>query len=231
MQGLVLAVGMHTNTGVAAGSTPAPLLPIDGAPLLLHTLDWLKRYDVTRVAVAFDRAAQEVEETIDGGPPPEVDIVWSSAADHLGTAGAAKQLEDFFDDTFVVVHGELLLDIDLAALVEYHRARRGLVTIGLVHTDDPPAHHMVQCDSMGGVVRFAVNPQSWTSEQRTASAGIFVAEPEVLAHIPDDRLFNWEDHLFPLLVARGDLVFAQLLDGTVVDMSIPGAYEGSTPES
>ena len=223
MQGLVLALGTRLNAEGAAGPTPAPLLPIDGTPLLVHTLHWLKRYGVLRVVVAFDRAAQDAEESIGDGSRWGVDIVWSSATDHRGTAGVAKQLEDYFDDTFVVVYGDRLLDLDLAALVDYHRARRGLMTIGLVHTDDPPAHHMVECDSMGGVVRFAVNPQSWTREQRTASAGIFVVEPEVLAHIPDDRLFNWEEHLLPLLVARGDLVYAQLLDGAVVDMNVPDA--------
>ena len=84
---------------------------------------------------------------------------------------------------------------------------------------------MVECVSIGQVVRFAIHPASWQSEQRTAAAGLYLAEPDILQHIPTDRAFDWEEHLLPLLVAQDQAVYGQLVDQPVVDIRTPAAYE------
>ncbi len=216
MKALVLALGAGRGMQPWRGRTPAPLLPVRGEPVLVHTLRWLTHHRPSGVAVAIYRQAAEIREAIDA-EVKGIDLLWSQETEPHGTARAAAELGPFLDETFVVVYGNLLVDVDLTALLDYHRARHALATIGLVHTDDPAANVMVECDSAGAVVRLAVHPTTWTDERRTASAGIFVVEPEVLARIPDDRPFDWESHLFPVLVADGDPIFAQLLGGTVVD--------------
>ena len=74
-------------------------------------------------------------------------------------------------------------------------------------------------------MRFVQHPATWLSEERTAAIGLYIAEPAVLDHIPADRPFEWEDHLLPLLVARGEAVYGQILDGPVLDVGRPGVYE------
>ena len=224
MKALVLALGAGRGTQPWRDSIPTPLLPIRGEPLLVHTLRWLKRCGIADVAVALHQQAEEIREAI-GDEVDGIRPLWSREADPRGTAGASRQLAPFLDETFVVVYGNLLLDVDLAALADYHQARHALVTIGLAHTDDPASSNMVECDSSGGVVRFAVKPATWAGEQRTASAGIFIAEPAVLDYIPDDRVFDWDDHLLPLLVAEGQPVYAQLVDGGIVDVGKASEYE------
>jgi NDP-sugar pyrophosphorylase family protein len=224
MKALVLALGAGRGAQPWRETIPTPLLPVHGEPLLVHTLRWLKRSGIADIAVALHQQAEEIREAIgdevDGTRP-----IWSREADPRGTAGAASQLAPFLDETFLVVYGNLLLDVDVADLADYHQARHALVTLGLVHTDDPASNNMVECDSSGGVVRFAVKPATWTSAQRTASAGIFIAEPAALDYIPDDRVFDWEDHLLPLLVAEEQPIYAQLVDGNIVDIGKASEYE------
>ena len=224
MKALVLALGAGRGTQPWRETTPTPLLPVRGEPLLVHTLRWLKCSGIAEVAVALHQQAEAIRQAI-GDEVDGVSPLWAIETDPRGTAGANRQLAPFLDETFVVVYGNLLLDVDLADLADYHDARHALVTAGLAHTDDPSSNNMVECDSSGGVVRFAVKPATWASEQRTASAGIFIAEPAALDYIPDDRVFDWDDHLLPLLVAEGQPVYAQLVDGGIVDVGKASEYE------
>ncbi len=187
------------------------------------TLRWLQQQDLHEVAVVT--SGQVPPAQVAAGQEQHFAVHWVQMDEDRGTAGAAKDLADFLDRTFVVVSAGRRYDVDLAALHDYHRRRSALVTIGLIHVDEPRSHYMVECDSMGEVNNFLVRPATWTSEQRTASAGLYIAEPEVFDHIPDDRRFDWEEHLFPLLVAGDHPLYGQILDGTVVELGAAGDPE------
>jgi mannose-1-phosphate guanylyltransferase/phosphomannomutase len=198
---------------------------VTGTPAIIHTLAWLKRHGITHAAIAVHEAADAFVDLIGDGQTWGLKVEWIRDAGVHGTAGAARQLGEFLDETFVVVHGHLLVDDDLAALLDYHNARDAMLTVGLKHTGEPQAHNMVECASTGMVVRFVLRPATWSSEQRTMAPGLYITEPAVLAHIPNDRRFDWEEHLVPLLVAQREPVYAQLLDGQVADLRVPHAYE------
>lgn len=229
MNALVLAFDASRDRERASGADPLPLLPVGGTPAIIHTLAWLKRHGVSEVAIAVEEAADALVDLIGDGRPWGLDVEWSRDAAQLGTAGVARQLGEFLDDTFVVVHGYLHLDVDLTALLDYHDARKALVTAGLRHTRDPQSHDMVECASSGEVRRFAIRPATWPSEQRTCAAGLYVAEHAVLERIPAERAFDWEEHLLPLLVAQREPVYAQLLDGSIVDLGRPDEYAAVRP--
>lgn len=229
MKAMVLAAGAGTRLRPLTDSIPKPMLPIGGEPLLVHLLRWLKRYGVDDVALNLHHLPEVIQNQLGDGSQLGLNLIYSFEPELLGTAGAVKKLEAFFaqpcDQPFVVVYGDLLLDGDLAALIDYHRSRRALVTLGLKHTDDPQSQGMVACDSAGRVVRFVEKPAHWNDEQRTANAGVYIVEPEVLQHIPADRPCDWGHDMFPLLIAQGAALYAQMLDGTVIDIGTPAAYE------
>lgn len=229
MKAMVLAAGAGTRLRPLTDSIPKPMLPIGGEPLLVHLLRWLKRYGVDDVALNLHHLPEVIQNALGDDAQLGLNLIYSFEPELLGTAGAVKKLEPFFaqpfDQPFVIVYGDLLLDVDLAALIEYHRSRRALVTLGLKHTDDPRSQGMVVCDSAGRVVRFVEKPAHWNGEQRTANAGVYIVEPEVLQHIPADRPSDWGHDVFPLLIAQGLPLYAQLLDGTVIDIGTSAVYE------
>jgi NDP-sugar pyrophosphorylase family protein len=225
MKAIVLAAGVGTRLRPLTDSIPKPLLPVGGEPLLVHLLRWLQRHGLRHVAINLHHLPEMIQDTLGDGNDLGLQLTYSFEPQLLGTAGAVKKLAPFFDETFVVVYGDLLLDADLSALLDYHRSRRALVTIGLKHTDDPPSQGMVACNSAGRVVRFVEKPAAWDDTQRTANAGVYIVEPEVLHQVPADRPSDWGHDIFPLMIANGAEIYAQLLDGTVIDIGTPEAYE------
>ncbi len=195
----------------------ALILAGDQASALPQTLGWLKGQGIDDVAIAVDDLSATFEETVGDGIDWGVNVVWTPGLQARGSAGIARDIAAFFDDTFVILRGDRLFNLELAELLDYHRARRAELTIGLRHVDAPARHSMVECDSMGSVIRFAVHPANWTSEQHTASIGMYLVEPSVLATVPGDRPFDWEEHVLPLLVTGGERIFGQLVDGVVTE--------------
>ena len=225
MKAMVLAAGAGTRLRPLTDAIPKPMLPIGGEPLLVHLLRWLKRYGIEDVALNLHHLPEVIQDALGDGSQLGLNLIYSFEPELLGTAGAVKKLAAFFDQPFVVVYGDLLLDVDLAALIDYHQSRRALVTLGLKPTNDPTSQGMIACDSAGRVVRFTEKPASWNHEQRTANAGVYIVEPEVLQHVPTDRPSDWGHDIFPLLIAQGAPLYAQLLDGTVIDIGTHAAYE------
>jgi mannose-1-phosphate guanylyltransferase len=226
---MVLAAGAGTRLRPLTDAIPKPMLPIGGEPLLVHLLRWLKRYGVDDVALNLHHLPEVIQDALGDGSQLGLNLMYSFEPQLLGTAGAVKKLEAFFAQPvyqpFVVVYGDLLLDGNLAALIDYHRSRRALVTLGLKHTDDPQSQGMIACDSAGRVLRFVEKPAHWDEVQCTANAGVYIVEPSVLQYIPAARPSDWGHDIFPLLIAQGVPLYAQLLDGTVIDIGTPAAYE------
>jgi mannose-1-phosphate guanylyltransferase len=225
MKAMILAAGAGTRLRPLTDTIPKPMLPIRGEPLLVHLLRWLKRYEISDIALNLHHLPERIQDELGDGAALGLNLIYSFEPTLLGTAGAVKKLAAFFDQPFVLVYGDLLLDVDLAALLDYHRSRRALVTIGLKHTDDPPSQGMIACDSSGRVLRFVEKPAAWDHEQRTANAGVYIVEPEALGQIPADRPSDWGHDLFPLLIAQGAPIYAQLLDGPVIDIGTLAVYE------
>jgi NDP-sugar pyrophosphorylase family protein len=109
--------------------------------------------------------------------------------------------------------------------MSFHTARKALITIGLKHTDDPSSQGMVSVDSAGKLLRFVEKPAQWNDVQRTANAGIYIVEPEVINRIPANRPTDWGHDILPLLIAEGAPVYGQLIDGQLVDIGSHEVYE------
>jgi len=225
MQAMILAAGVGSRLRPLTDTIPKPMLPIRGQPLLVHTLQWLKRYGITQVALNLHHLPEVVQQALDDGSQWGLQLHYSVERELRGTAGAVKDQEAFWTDTFVVIYGDLLIDIDLDALLDFHRARRALITVGLKHTDDPQSQGMVELDSAGKLRRFVEKPAHWPEDQRSANAGIYIVEPEVLQHIPADRPSDWGHNILPLLIANGAPVYGQLVEGQLVDIGTHAIYE------
>lgn len=222
---MILAAGVGSRLRPLTDTIPKPMLPIAGEPLLAHTIRWLKRYGIDQIAMNLHHLPEVVQNGLGDGSQWGVQLFYMFEPELRGTAGAVKAFEQFWDEAFVVVYGDLLVDIDLAALLDYHRSRRALVTIGLKPTDDPQSQGMVALDSAGKLVRFAEKPAHWPPDQRTANAGIYIVESEALDHIPADRPSDWGADIFPLLISQGAPIYGQLVDGQLIDIGTPAIYE------
>ncbi len=143
----------------------------------------------------------------------------------LDTAGAIAFAARHagIDETFLVVNGDVLTDVDTTALVAFHRSHGAMATIHLKAVEDPTRFGVVPTDADGRVIEFVEKPPADRVPTNLINAGTYVLEPDVLDRIPDDRRVSVERETFPALAAEG-AVYALASDAYWLDTGTPAAY-------
>ncbi len=120
----------------------------------------------------------------------------------LGTAGSVRNAAHLLDETFLVISGDALTDIDLTSVVRQHRERKANASIVLRSVPNPLEYGVVVTDPEGNVVRFLEKPSWGEVFSDQANTGIYVAEPSVLGHIKPDTVADWSQDVFPAMLRR-----------------------------
>src|SRR5213079_3546320 len=142
-----------------------------------------------------------------------IELGYSVEESPLGTAGSVRLAAGRLDDTFLVISGDALCDLDLTQLVEAHREQGASVTIGLKSVENPLEFGIVVTDEDGRVERFLEKPSWGQVFSDTINTGIYVLEPEVLRHVPKDRPYDFSKDLFPLLLEMGRPIYGYVCEG------------------
>jgi NDP-sugar pyrophosphorylase family protein len=198
------------------------MLPVAGVPLLVRTLAWLRRYGVTEAALNLHHLPEVVRAGLGDGSAFGMELRYAVEPKLRGTAGAIHGFPGFFDAPFLVIYGDLLLDLDLDDLTQFHNERGALMTLALKRTSTPRSQGMIEVDADGRVLRFVEKPAVWDSGD-TANAGVYVCQPEVLAHVPPG-VSDFGHDLIPALLRDGALVYGRPLRGYLLDIGTPEAY-------
>ena len=189
------------------------MVPIVGKPCMEHILELLQRHGFEDVIVTVAFLPQAIRSYFGSGETLGIEIGYSVEESPLGTAGSVRLAAGRLDDTFLVISGDALCDVDLDRLVEFHREKKASVTIGLKSVDNPLEFGIVVTDEDGRVERFLEKPSWGQVFSDTINTGIYVLEPEVLQHVPTDRPYDFSKELFPLLLEMGRPIYGCVLDG------------------
>ncbi len=208
-----MAGGEGTRLRPLTSNQPKPMVPIVGKPCMEHILELLKQHGMEEVIVTVAFLPQAIRSYFGDGSALGLDISYSVEESPLGTAGSVRLAADRLDDTFLVISGDALCDVDLTKLVEFHREKGSSVTIGLKSVDNPLEFGIVVTDEEGRIERFLEKPSWGQVFSDTINTGIYVLEPEVLRHIPTDRPYDFSKELFPLLLEMGRPMYGFVLDG------------------
>jgi len=213
VKAVVIAGGEGTRLRPLTSNQPKPMVPIVGKPCMEHILDLLRRHDMHEVVVTLAFMPQAIRTYFGDGTTLEMDVDYSVEEQPLGTAGSVRLARERLDDTFLVISGDALCDVDLTGLVAAHREKGAAVTIALKSVDNPLEFGIVVTDEDGRVERFLEKPSWGQVFSDTINTGIYVLEPEVLRHIPTDRPYDFSKELFPLLLEMGRPIYGHVLDG------------------
>src|SRR4051794_33135066 len=213
MKAVVMAGGEGTRLRPLTSNQPKPMVPIVGKPCMEHIVELLRDHGFDEVVVTLAFMPQAIRSYFGDGEALGVKIEYSVEDTPLGTAGSVKQAEGALQETFLVISGDALCDVDLGALLDFHREKQAAVTIGLKSVDNPLEFGIVVTDEDGRVERFLEKP-SWSQVfSDTINTGIYVMEPEVLRHIPPGESYDFSSQLFPLLLEMGRPLYGFVLDG------------------
>jgi mannose-1-phosphate guanylyltransferase / phosphomannomutase len=213
VKAVVMAGGEGTRLRPLTSNQPKPMVPIVGKPCMEHILELLKQHGFEEVVVTVAFMPQAIRSYFGAGDSLGLAIEYSVEEQPLGTAGSVRLASDALDDTFLVISGDALCDIDLGSLVQTHKEKGAAVTIGLKSVDNPLEFGIVVTDEDGRIERFLEKPSWGQVFSDTINTGIYVLEPEVLKHVPTDRPYDFSKELFPLLLEMGRPLYGCVLDG------------------
>jgi len=213
MKAVVMAGGEGTRLRPLTSNQPKPMVPIVGKPCMEHIVELLKLHGLEDIIVTTAFLPQAIRSYFGDGESLGVNIGYSVEESPLGTAGSVRLAADRLDDTFLVISGDALCDVDLTGLVEFHREKKASVTIGLKAVENPLEFGIVVTDEEGRVERFLEKPSWGQVFSDTINTGIYVLEPEVLQHVPTDRPYDFSKELFPLLLEMGRPIYGHVFDG------------------
>src|SRR5690349_7633294 len=213
MKAVVMAGGEGTRLRPLTSNQPKPMVPIVGKPCMEHIVELLRRHGFEDVIVTVAFLPRAIRTYFGSGETLGIDIGYSVEESPLGTAGSVRLAGNKLDDTFLVISGDALCDVDLTRLVEFHREKGASVTIGLKSVDNPLEFGIIVTDEEGRIERFLEKPSWGQVFSDTINTGIYVLEPEVLRHVPKDRPYDFSKELFPLLLEMGRPLYGFVLDG------------------
>ena len=213
MKAIVMAGGEGTRLRPLTSNQPKPMVPIVGKPCMEHILELLKAHGLEDVIVTLAFLPQAIRSYFGDGESLGLNISYSVEETPLGTAGSVRLATRRLDEPVLVISGDALCDVDLGALVARHEEKGAAVTIGLKSVDNPLEFGIVVTDEDGRIERFLEKPSWGQVFSDTINTGIYVLEPEVLRHIPDDRPYDFSKELFPLLLEMGRPLYGHVFDG------------------
>ena len=231
MKAMTLAAGKGTRVQPITHVIPKPMIPILQKPVMEFLLELLKEHGFTEVMVNVS-PAEEIENYFRDGQRFGVEIAYSFEGriedgeligDALGSAGGLKKIQDFqnfFDDTFVVLCGDALIDLDLTEAVRRHREKGALASLVTkrVPKDQVSSYGVVVSDVEGRIQAFQEKPTVDEALSDTINTGIYLFEPEIFKHIPSGESFDIGSDLFPKLVELGAPFYALPMEFEWVDI-------------
>ena len=233
MKAMILAAGKGTRVRPITYTTPKPMIPILQKPVMEFLLELLRQHGFDQIMVNVSHLAEEIESYFRDGQRFGVEIGYSfegSIDDNgklvgkaIGSAGGMRKIQDFktfFDDTFIVLCGDALIDLDLTAAVKWHREKGSIATIVTksVPKEEVSSYGIVVTDNEGRVKEFQEKPTVEEAKSTNISTGIYIFEPEIFEHIPSDVEYDIGGDLFPKLVEMGAPFYAKAMDFEWVDI-------------
>jgi mannose-1-phosphate guanylyltransferase/phosphomannomutase len=213
MKAVVMAGGEGTRLRPLTSNQPKPMVPVVGKPCMEHILELMRDHGMDEVIVTVAFLPQSIRSYFGQGETLGIQIGYSVEESPLGTAGSVRLAAKQLDETFLVISGDALCDVDLSALVAFHKAKGAAVTIGLKSVENPLEFGIVVTDDEGRIERFLEKPSWGQVFSDTINTGIYVMEPEVLKHVPDDRPYDFSKELFPYLLEMGRPLYGHVMDG------------------
>jgi mannose-1-phosphate guanylyltransferase/phosphomannomutase len=225
VKALVMAGGEGTRLRPMTANQPKPLLPVANKPIMEHVLGLLKRHGFTETVVTVQFFASLVRNYFGDGEDVGMSLQYATEEIPLGTAGSVKNAEDALQSgPFLVISGDALTDIDLSAMVAFHKKQGALVTVGLARVPNPLEFGIVIADEEGRIQRFLEKPTWGQVFSDTVNTGIYVMEPEVLDKVPAGEQVDWSADVFPQLFEAGAPLYGWVADGYWQDVGSPESY-------
>ena len=219
-----MAGGEGSRLRPLTSNTPKPMLPVANTPMMEHIVTLCRRHGLNDVVVTVQYLASVIRTYFGDGADLGVELRYATEETPLGTAGSVGNARDHLDDTFLVISGDALTDIDLGRVVDFHKGHGGPATIVLYEVENPLEFGIVITREDGTVERFLEKPTWGQVFSDAVNTGIYVLDPEIFAHIPPGVPVDFSQDVFPALLEAGTPIHGYVAEGYWEDVGNIEAY-------
>lgn len=241
MRAMVMAAGVGSRLEPLTINVPKPMVPVVNKPAMEHIIALLRRHGITEVVANLWYLPKHIERYFGSGEDFGIKLRYSREEELRGTAGGMLFAKDLLleDDgwevsgrgsssgTFVLMAGDALTTANLTKLIEFHKSRKALATIGLNRVDDVSGFGIVITDADGRIRRFQEKPKPSEADSDLANTMIYVFEPEIFEYIPSSGKPDFGRDIFPLLIREGVPFYGLALDEYWCDIGTLVKYHAS----
>ena len=217
MKAMILAAGKGTRVRPLTNEMPKPMIPIIGKPVMEYLIEELERHGFDEIMINVSHLPEKIESYFGNGERLGVEIGYSFEghiedgeiqSEAVGSAGGIKRIQEFggfFDDTFLVVCGDALIDLDLTKAVREHWKSGAVASICTLSVEPQSVcdYGVVVSDDLGQITSFQEKPSVDDALSNQVNTGIYIFEPEVLDLIPSGQTYDIGSDLFPKIVEQG----------------------------
>ncbi|HEX6311827.1 MAG TPA: sugar phosphate nucleotidyltransferase [Acidimicrobiia bacterium] len=224
MKAVILAGGEGTRLRPLTSNQPKPMMPLVNKPMMEHIVRLLARHGFDDIVVTVAFLANQIRNYFGDGSDFGVRLRYATDESPLGTAGSVRNASVELDDTFLVISGDVLTDIDLTEFVARHREAGAFASIALKRVENPLEFGIVITRPDGSVERFLEKPTWGQVFSDTANTGIYVLEPGVFDFIPEGEVVDFSGDVFPAVLDKDLPLLGQVVDGYWEDVGTLEAY-------
>ena len=221
MKAVIMAGGEGTRLRPLTRTTPKPLVPVVRRRCIDYGLGSLVQAGITQIIVTTSYKAGMIVDALEATDVGGISMLFSFERQPMGTAGGVAKTSAYLDDTFVVMSADVLANVDLGAMLEFHRRKGADATMALTTVENVSEYGVVDLDDDDRIQRFQEKPSPEEAFSNLVNAGIYVLEPRVLEHVPDGEKFDFSRNLFPILLENDQPMYGHKLDGLWMDIGRP----------
>ncbi|SES70446.1 sugar phosphate nucleotidyltransferase [Anaerobranca gottschalkii] len=220
-----MAGGKGTRLRPLTCGLPKPMVPILNKPVMEYAINLLSKHSITDIAVTLAYLPEKIIDYFGTGEQLNVKLNYFVEEVPLGTAGSVKNCGDFLDQTFIVISGDALTDLDLTQAIEFHKKKKSKATLVLRKEPVPLEYGVVIIDSDGKILRFLEKPSWGEVFSNTINTGIYILEPEVLDYYQKGDTFDFSKDLFPKLLEEKIPMYGYVMDSYWNDIGALTSYK------
>ena len=224
MRAMVLSAGYGTRLWPLTEDRTKPAIPILGKPLVGYVAEYLVQYGLNEIVVNLHHRPESVRAALGDGSAFGVKLTYVEEPVILGTSGALDNARELFEDeTFVVVNGKIITDIDLTSAFETHRRNNALATLVLLKNRKREKFSVVETRD-GLITRFGGMPAKDEASTPLMFTGIQILEPRIFEYIPRGVFSHSTTEVYPQAIAKGERVAAHVAEGKWRELSTLQRY-------
>jgi len=222
MKSLLLAGGLGTRLKPLTNDQPKVMVKIGDKPILEHLINLCVKHNIKDIIISLHYLPEVVVQYFKNGQQFSANISYSIEDKRMAGAGAIKYAEKLLkQDSFFVLNGDVITNINLTKMAEFHRQKGGLGTFLVHKTDHPYDSDLVEYDKNCLIKKF-FRPQSGDKFKPVSKTGTHIFKPEVLNYIPKNKKYSLEKQLIPDLLKQGKKLYAYYSNDYSKDMGTSG---------